>query len=197
MENNNRCTRTATTPTLVPVSQLADPGARPPGTFRTTAGHAKEGVMNESRCPVMHGARGHAAGGGTSNRDWWPNQVKLNVLHQHSALSNPMGEAFDYAEAFRSPRPRRGQEGHLRADDHVAGMVAGRLRSLWPALHPDGMAQRGNLPDRRRPGRRAHRHAALRAAQQLARQRQPRQGAHAALAGQAEVRSGGSRGPIS
>ena len=58
--------------------------------------------MNEGRCPVMHGARGTAAGGGTSNRDWWPNQLKLNVLHQHSALSNPMGEAFDYAEAFRS-----------------------------------------------------------------------------------------------
>ena len=58
--------------------------------------------MNEGRCPVMHEARGSAAGGGTSNRDWWPNQLKLNVLHQHSALSNPMGEAFDYAEAFES-----------------------------------------------------------------------------------------------
>ena len=58
--------------------------------------------MNESSCPVMHGARGNAAGGGTSNRDWWPNQLKLNVLHQHSALSNPMGESFDYGEAFNS-----------------------------------------------------------------------------------------------
>ena len=58
--------------------------------------------MNESRCPVAHGARGPAGGGGTSNRDWWPNQVKLDVLHQHSALSNPMGETFDYADAFRS-----------------------------------------------------------------------------------------------
>ena len=58
--------------------------------------------MNESRSPVMHGARGNAAGGGTSNRDWWPNQLKLNVLHQHSALSNPMGGDFDYAEAFES-----------------------------------------------------------------------------------------------
>ena len=58
--------------------------------------------MNESRCPVMHGARGNADGGGTSNRDWWPNQLKLNVLHQHSALSNPMGGDFDYAEAFES-----------------------------------------------------------------------------------------------
>ncbi len=58
--------------------------------------------MNEGRCPVMHGTRAHAAGGGTSNRDWWPNQLKLNVLHQHSALSNPMGEEFDYPEAFNS-----------------------------------------------------------------------------------------------
>ena len=58
--------------------------------------------MNDSRCPVIHGARGNAAGAGTSNRDWWPNQLKLSVLHQHSALSNPMGEAFDYAEEFES-----------------------------------------------------------------------------------------------
>ena len=43
--------------------------------------------MNEGKCPVIHGARG---GAGTSNRDWWPNQLKLNVLHQHSALSNPI-----------------------------------------------------------------------------------------------------------
>ncbi len=58
--------------------------------------------MSESRCPVMHGARGSAASGGTSNRDWWPNQLRLDVLHQHSALSNPMDAAFDYAEAFKS-----------------------------------------------------------------------------------------------
>ena len=57
--------------------------------------------MNESRCPVMHGSNG-AARGGTSNRDWWPNQLKLNVLHQHSGLSNPMGEDFDYAREFES-----------------------------------------------------------------------------------------------
>jgi len=44
----------------------------------------------------------HAAGGGTSNRDWWPNQLKLDVLHQHPAASNPMGPAFDYAKEFRS-----------------------------------------------------------------------------------------------
>ena len=42
------------------------------------------------------------AGGGTSNRDWWPNQLKLNILRQNSSLSNPMDEGFDYAEAFKS-----------------------------------------------------------------------------------------------
>ena len=44
----------------------------------------------------------HPAGGGTSNRDWWPNQLKLDILHQHSAKSNPMGEEFDYAKEFKS-----------------------------------------------------------------------------------------------
>ena len=58
--------------------------------------------MNEGRCPVTHGASGNAAGTGTSNRDWWPNRLRLDVLHQHSALSNPVGETFDYAEAFSS-----------------------------------------------------------------------------------------------
>lgn len=42
----------------------------------------------------------HGAGGGTSNHDWWPNQLKLNILRQHSSLSNPMGEDFNYAEEF-------------------------------------------------------------------------------------------------
>ena len=47
-------------------------------------------------CPVMHGARGH------SNKDWWPQQLDLKVLDQHSPRANPMGEAFDYAEEFKS-----------------------------------------------------------------------------------------------
>ena len=38
----------------------------------------------------------------TRNRDWWPNQLNLQILHQHSTLSNPMGEAFNYAEEFKS-----------------------------------------------------------------------------------------------
>ncbi len=52
-------------------------------------------------CPVMHGVRPNAIMGARSNRDWWPNQLNLRILHQHSALSNPMGEAFRYADEFR------------------------------------------------------------------------------------------------
>ncbi|MHC4960172.1 MAG: catalase/peroxidase HPI [Planctomycetota bacterium] len=53
-------------------------------------------VENASKCPVMHGAHP----GGTSNRDWWPNQLKLSILRQNSELSDPMGGDFDYAEEF-------------------------------------------------------------------------------------------------
>ncbi|WP_136466584.1 catalase/peroxidase HPI [Flagellimonas onchidii] len=56
----------------------------------------------ESKCPFLTGALKHGAGGGTSNSDWWPNQLKLNILRQHSSLSNPMDEAFNYAEEFKS-----------------------------------------------------------------------------------------------
>ncbi|VVO52451.1 Catalase-peroxidase [Pseudomonas fluorescens] len=54
-------------------------------------------MANESKCPFNH-----AAGGGTTNRDWWPNQLNLKILHQHSSLTDPMDEDFNYAEAFKS-----------------------------------------------------------------------------------------------
>ncbi|MGD1896851.1 MAG: catalase/peroxidase HPI [Phormidesmis sp.] len=57
---------------------------------------------SESKCPFMGTAQQFTATTGTSNRDWWPNQLNLNILHQHSPQSNPMGEAFNYAEAFNS-----------------------------------------------------------------------------------------------
>ena len=53
-------------------------------------------VNDGSKCPVKH-----SAGGGTSNRDWWPNKLNLNILRQHSSKSNPMGENFNYAEEFK------------------------------------------------------------------------------------------------
>lgn len=54
-------------------------------------------MANESKCPFLH-----AAGGGTQNRDWWPDQINLNILHQHSSKSDPMDPDFDYAKAFAS-----------------------------------------------------------------------------------------------
>jgi catalase-peroxidase len=57
---------------------------------------------SEAKCPFHGGALKQAAGGGTRNRDWWPNQLKLNILRQHSSLSDPMGENFDYAKEFKS-----------------------------------------------------------------------------------------------
>tara|TARA_R110000744_G_scaffold48503_3_gene105935 strand:+ start:265 stop:2475 length:2211 start_codon:yes stop_codon:yes gene_type:complete len=61
-------------------------------------------MSNEGKCPFNHGAAdsSQSAERGNSNKDWWPNQLNLNVLHQHSAKSNPMGEDFDYAEEFKS-----------------------------------------------------------------------------------------------
>ena len=61
----------------------------------TTEGSAH--MATESKCPFNH-----AAGTGTTNRDWWPNQLNLRILHQHSSLSDPLGEGFNYADAFKS-----------------------------------------------------------------------------------------------
>ena len=55
-----------------------------------------------SKCPFSGATQTFTAGGGTANRDWWPNQLKLKILHQHSSQSNPMGETFNYADAFKS-----------------------------------------------------------------------------------------------
>ncbi|MBC8033157.1 MAG: catalase/peroxidase HPI [Chitinophagaceae bacterium] len=60
-------------------------------------------LKDVSKCPFHNGSMKHSvAGGGTRNRDWWPNQLKLDILRQHSSLSNPMGEHFNYADAFKS-----------------------------------------------------------------------------------------------
>lgn len=59
-------------------------------------------VNGESKCPFHGGALKQSAGSGTRNRDWWPNQLKLNILRQNSSLSNPMSETFNYVEEFKS-----------------------------------------------------------------------------------------------
>lgn len=59
--------------------------------------HGEKRMATETKCPFKH-----TAGSGTSNQDWWPNQLNLKILHQHSSLSDPMGDGFNYAEEFKS-----------------------------------------------------------------------------------------------
>ncbi len=79
-----------------------------------------------SKCPFHNGSmKENVGGGGTRNRDWWPNQLKLNILRQHSTLSNPMVENFDYAAAFNSLDLEA-----LKKDLHV---VMTDSQDWWPA----------------------------------------------------------------
>ncbi|HXS57304.1 MAG TPA: hypothetical protein VN726_14330 [Hanamia sp.] len=56
-----------------------------------------------SKCPFHNGNMKHnTGGGGTKSRDWWPNRLNMNILRQHSSLSNPLDKDFNYAEAFKS-----------------------------------------------------------------------------------------------
>jgi catalase-peroxidase len=56
----------------------------------------------ETKCPFSGGAGSFAVSGAPTNAGWWPNQLNLKLLHQQSSKSNPMGEAFSYAEAFKT-----------------------------------------------------------------------------------------------
>ena len=57
---------------------------------------------SEGKCPVMHGSHTNANNTGTTNRDWWPNQLNLSMLHQHDQKSDPMDSDFDYREEFKT-----------------------------------------------------------------------------------------------
>jgi len=57
--------------------------------------------MGEGKCPVTGHTKKTVSGGGTTNKDWWPNQLNLKILHQHSNLSNPLDKDFNYAEEFK------------------------------------------------------------------------------------------------
>ena len=68
----------------------------------TSAGAHGHEVNGAGKCPVVHGGmRNPVAGRGTSNRDWWPSQLNLGILHQHPPVSNPLGPDFNYAEAYK------------------------------------------------------------------------------------------------
>ena len=77
-------------------------------------------MATESKCPFNH-----AAGGGTTNRDWWPNQLNLKILHQHAPQADPLGEGFDYAQAFK------GLDFQALKQDLTALMTDSQ--SWWPA----------------------------------------------------------------
>ncbi|MRT94306.1 catalase/peroxidase HPI [Ancylomarina sp. 16SWW S1-10-2] len=79
-----------------------------------------------SRCPVTGAIGKHSVGSsGTKNRDWWPNQLKLNILRQHTSKSNPMGEAFNYADEFKSL--------DLKAIKKDLQKLMTNSQSWWPA----------------------------------------------------------------
>ena len=59
-------------------------------------------MESESKCPYSGDARKQTLAGARANADWWPNQLNLNTLHQHSSKSDPMGQEFNYAEEFKS-----------------------------------------------------------------------------------------------
>ena len=77
------------------------------------------------KCPFLAGAPKQTAGNGTRNRDWWPNQLKLNILRQNSSLSNPMGESFNYAKEF--------QELDLAAVKNDLYALMTNSQDWWPA----------------------------------------------------------------
>lgn len=79
----------------------------------------------QAKCPFSGGGAQHSAGGGTSIRDWWPNQLNLKILHQHSSLSDPLDSGFDYAEAFKSLDLQA-----LKRDLHV---LMTDSQDWWPA----------------------------------------------------------------
>jgi catalase-peroxidase len=85
-----------------------------------------------SKCPFHNGSmKQSVGGGGTRNRDWWPNQLKVNILRQHSSLSNPMDKDFNYAAAFKSLDPGSSKKRSSCTDDRFATLVACRFWSLW------------------------------------------------------------------
>jgi catalase-peroxidase len=96
---------------------------------------AKTDDKSAGQCPVMHTSK--------TNRDWWPHQLDLQVLHRNSALPNPMDANFDYAKEFKSLDLKA-----VIKDLQALMTVAGRLWPLRRADDPHGMACRGYVSHR-------------------------------------------------
>src|ERR1700688_1708472 len=62
----------------------------------------EQSISGATKCPVSSGPRRHTVAGAPTNAGWWPDQLNLKILHQHSALSDPMDKDFNYAEEFKS-----------------------------------------------------------------------------------------------
>ena len=86
-------------------------------------------LKSEGKCPFTHGALKQTAGGGTGNRDWWPNQLKLNILRQHSS-SRIRWDKHLTMQRIQITWSRCCEERHLHADDRFTRLVACRLRTL-------------------------------------------------------------------
>ena len=84
--------------------------------------------VSEPKCPVIHGSLSTNDTRGTSNKDWWPNQLNISILHQHDSKGDPLDEGFDYAEEFKK-LDYQALKKDLKIDDRFTGMVAS---GLWP-----------------------------------------------------------------
>ena len=145
----------------------------------TSHGSESENPAIDSPQPKAHRPRTVA--------DWWPNQLDLSVLHATTRQATRSAQHSATARSSRSSTSRRSSR-TSPGPDHLPGLVARGLRPLRRPDDPDELACRRHLPRPGWPRRCRGRQPAVRAAQQLAGQRQPRQGPAAAMAGEAEVR---------
>ena len=117
----------------------------------------KDHAATQGACPFRGTRIGGALGSEPQLDHWWPNRLKVELLHQDPPQANPFGENFDYAEAFET-LDLRGAQGRHRAFLHTFGrLVAVGLRQLRAADDPDGLALGRHLPHRRRSRRRGPR----------------------------------------
>ena len=105
--------------------------------------------QSKGKCPLHFGSNQTSGltttNQGNTNRDWWPNQLDLTILRQNSSLSNPMGEAFNYAEAFKSLDYYALKKDLEIVMTESKRLVACRLWKLWWSFYKNGLAQCRNL----------------------------------------------------